>query len=147
MKKVIVLLLFSAGLTWAADPPKDWVGAGASYAQPQVSGWGAYAKLLSTSGPIYSFSEITFTMPKGKLQTTTTTGVATDVFNHGRLKVFGFGNVGAATSAATTSAAYAGGGVGIYELKNGFNFAVGAQFLHSNSGSQTIYSFGVGKSF
>lgn len=147
MKKIIILFLFAAGLSWAADAPKDWLGAGANYAQPQVSGWAAYAKLLSPSGPVYSFSEITFTAPKGKLQTTTTTGVATLVAQHGKLKVFGFGNVGAATSAVTTGAAYAGGGVGIYELKNGFNIAVGAQFLKSNAGNQTIYSFGVGKSF
>jgi len=147
MKKLIALFLFAVGLSWAQDAPKNWLGAGASYAQPHVDGWGAYAKLLSASGPIYSFSEITFTAPKGKLQTTTTTGVATLVAKHGKLKVFGFGNVGLAGSAAATGAAYAGGGVGIYELKNGFNIAVGAQFLKSNAGNQTIYSFGLGKSF
>ena len=160
MKRLaLVLLILVPSLR--AQAPQNWGGAGASYNQaatPQVSGWGAFATLLSNSGPIYSFTEYQITSAKTKpwtAQTSTTTGIATPLKvllpskdGTWTISVFGMATGGLATSQSTVSGAFAGGGVGIIRVgKTNWDIVLGAQFLSTAANKQTVYSFGIGRSF
>jgi hypothetical protein len=159
MKWLGLLLVCVSGALGQA--PENWAGAGSAYnqfAQPQVSGWAAFATKLSDKGPIYSFTEYTLTSARTKpftAQTSTTTGVATPlkVLSPNKngawtVTLFGMATGGMATSNSTVGGAFAGGGVLILRLGlSNWTLVGGAQYLTTTQNKQTIYSFGVGRSF
>ena len=96
----------------ATPPPSDVFMVFGSYAPggaPPVGGGFSYAKLVSTSQVVYSFSTYQTTLVKGKLQSSPTTGFFTRIKQIGPVQIGVYGQVGLATTTITT-AAFAGGG-------------------------------------
>jgi hypothetical protein len=160
LRYLAVLLFAGSLLAQAPAPPDNWAGAGAAYnqaASPQVSGWAAYATLLSAKGPIYSFTEYQIVSVKTKpwtVGTAVTTGVATPLKTGALTKgawtwtLFGVATGGVSAGGSSASGAFTGGGVGILQLgKTNWDLTFGVQYLASVQTKQSLYLFGFGRTF
>ena len=114
-------------------------GAYAPGGSPPAGGGFSYAKLVSTSQVIYSFSTYQSTLVKGKIQTSTTTGASTRIKELGPIQIFVYGQVGQATT-TITSAAFAGGGNAFLQVgKTKWILGAGYEALKGTSSPQGTF--------
>lgn len=163
MKLLIAIALLLAPLaaqtqstvpvTSAASLPTNWCGMGGAY-NGKGGGWLSYAILLSGKGQVYSFSSYDITLSATKprtLQSSTRTGFATVLRSLGPLFLLGFGDAGAATNGSNVGGAFSGGGILVVKLgKTDWTLEGAVRYVKANATGQpgqTVYEFGVGRSF
>jgi hypothetical protein len=121
------------------------------YSTPQINGGASYARLISTSNALYSFTSYDVTSVKPKpftVQTSTRTGIAAVIRQYGPLVIVGLGDAGVAAAANNLGGAFSGGGLAIYRLKNGFAITGGMRILKTSLNDvQHIYEIGFGRSW
>jgi hypothetical protein len=109
-----------------------------SASAPHFSGFAAMALPVSTSVGLYSYSMYQALVVKGKLTTSTTTGVADNLktfcWKPGCFALVGLAAAGAATSTSANLAAATGGG-GVFMFSNGW--AVAAFGIQNTVGGVT----------
>ena len=129
-------------------PPSDVFLLFGSYAPggvPPVGGGFSYAKLVSASQVVYSFSTYQTTLVKGKLQSSPTTGASTRIKQIGPVEIFVYGQFGLATTTITT-AAFAGGGNAFLHLgKTKWILGGGYEALKGTSSPQGTFRFIFGR--
>lgn len=148
--KLVLFGIMTCSLFAQKPLPQNWVGSGVGYnpgGAPKTTGWVSMALLLSQTGQLYSYSSYDMVPVKGSVPTTSArTGFATVIRNIGPVWIFGFGTAGMAQNTSLTSA-FSGGGIGVWQLKSGLTVELGARVLKAGSVNQTIYEFGLGKSW
>ena len=166
MKLLPIALLYAAACCGQVPPPastpsapSNWIGIGAAYGPP-VTGWASYAKAISTTQGLYSFSTYDVSLSKTRqLQTSTRTGagliVRTLPIGKLKLNLIALGDVGAVIGAATAPAsgstaalAYSGSGGVIGQW--GTSKITGCLFVRRvqlSTGLQTVYEAGIGWSW
>jgi hypothetical protein len=144
--------------------PNVWLGAGGAYTSqstPNVAGWMSVAKMLSQSGPVYSYTTTDYTSARSKpftLQSSVRTGLGTVVRQWGPVSVIGLADAGTALAAkpvmgvgpstgTSVGGAFSGGGFAVWRFgKTGqFTVEAGARILKTTiGGSQVVVEFGLG---
>lgn len=136
-----------------ASLPNSWMGAGAAwdqYTTPQVAGWASYAKLVSSSGQLYSFTSWDATSSRARpytAQTSVRSGLASVVRRFGPVYLLGFGDAGMAAAAGDFGGAFSGGGIVVIKLgKTNFTLELAARVLKvAGQTNHVIYEFGFGR--
>lgn len=143
--------------------PTNWIGLGGAYdpspsASPKSTGWGTYARLLSPSQGLYSFTtwDTSGVTLKGfkpgtvvqAVQQSMRTGMALAIRQIKGFTLLGLGDAGLATVGATTTEAFSGGGIGVYRFASGWTVELGVRVLKTPAGgTETIYEYGMGKTW
>lgn len=148
----LVAFLPAIAQTGAYPPPlpSNWVGAGAGYnpsGSPIATGWMSVAVLLNQSSKVYSYSSYDAIPQKNAVPVMSArTGFATVLRNFGpQLFLLGFGTAGIAQSATAVQGSFSGGGMLVYQFKNGWTGEGGMRIASGTA--DKIIEFGFGRSF
>lgn len=153
--RFLILSALAISTAWGqsnlpAALPQDWYGAGGSW-NGQAAGWASYARLLSNSGQVYSFTtwDVTRTKLKPYVTSSARTGAAFVVRTVGPLTVLGLGDAGVATASTNTSGSFSGGGLLVVRLgKTAWTLCAGVRVVKAAAtaaGSQTVIELGAGR--
>jgi len=157
MKRAIWFAPFALVLVWCGRNgvsgqtlPANWVGAGAGYnptGSPKATTWASFATVISQPQKIYSYSTYDV-VPQRKAVplTSARTGLATVLRNFGpRLYLLGFATAGVAQSAMATQSSFSGGGLLLYQWKNGMTAEAGVRVVTGST--EKVVEAGFGKSW
>ena len=138
------------------DYPDEWAGIYGGYSS-KIAGGFSYAKLISKSGPVYSFTTTDIVSLKRNpfvVQTSPRTGLATVLRQFGPVTVLALADAGMAVAPKPTALgtnvgfATSGGGLAIWRIKS-FSVGFGARVLKSalgTMGARTIVEVVIGYS-
>jgi hypothetical protein len=136
-----------------AELPQDYAAAGLfynSYAQPHITGFGAYARRMGASTYSYSVIDVTTRSLKNfQPETSTTSGIAQHLRNFGGVDVYALLTAGVATAGNSTNTGADVGFSGsagfmlVKPIRNGWTVNVPVRVLASTLGPPQ-YVIGIG---
>ena len=150
--KLLASILLAASCFAQTALPANWYGAGGQYlpgGSPKGSGWAAYARLISQSAAMYSFTEYDAFLADGKITTATSSGAAFVVRQFGPVSVLAFGMAGVATSGTSAVGVFPYGGIVDFKLgKTLWHLMAGyKRIVISGAADQTPIVAGVGRTW